>query len=126
MRLLQSRSTLPIALVCAALAAVPASASAAEWQRLGPAPGGASFVVVAGKPYVAYTSAKGVRVAKFTGGSKKWTKVGGPVRHSSSNGVGDPALVGGPHGKLWLAWAEGPGPGGRQVRVATFAKGKWH
>jgi hypothetical protein len=126
MPLLPARSTLSIGLACAALVGVPASAAAADsWQRLGPAPGGESFTVIAGKPYVAYTSGKGVRVAKFTGGAAKWRKVGGPVRHNPRNGVEHPALVAGPHGQPWLTWTEGVGPGAQQVRVARFAKGKW-
>ena len=126
MRPFPSRSTLAITVACAALAGVPpASAAADEWQRLGRAPGGASFAVIGVTPYVAYTSAKGVRVAKFTGGTVKWRKVGGPVRHNRRNGVASPALTAGPHGKAWLTWTEGPGPGARQVRVARFAKGKW-
>jgi hypothetical protein len=120
------KTRLAAALACALLAAVPSSAAAADqWQRLGPAPGGGSFTVIGGKPYVAYTSTKGVRVAKFTGTAGKWRKVGGPLRHSRSNRVDDPAVVMGPHGQAWLTWSEGPGPGGEQVRVARFAKGKW-
>jgi hypothetical protein len=113
------------AVVCMALAAPSGASAAGEWQRLGPAPGGDSFAVVAGTPYVAYTSSAGVRVAKFAGGAGKWSKVGGAVRHHRGDGVAHPNIVAGPGGKAWLTWAEGTNKSGDQVRVARFAKGKW-
>jgi hypothetical protein len=114
------------AVACVALAA-PAGASAASsaWQRLGPAPGGDSFAVIAGTPYVAYTSSAGVRVAKFAGKPGKWRKVGGPVRHRSGNNVQAPTVVAGPGKTPWLTWTEATSKSGHQVRVARFSKGKW-
>lgn len=102
--------------------ATPASAAAGGWQRLGRAPGGDSFAVIAGTPYVAYTTARGVRVARFTG---RWRKVGFAVRHQRGKFLAEPALARGPKGTPWLTWTEGRGPGEKQVRVARYAKGRW-
>jgi hypothetical protein len=113
------------ALACLALA-VPATASAADPpQRLGAAPGGDSFVVIEGTPYVAYASKAGVRVARFTNASPKWAKVGKPVRHSRRTSVRQPDLAVGPGNRPWLTWIEGTNKTGRQVRVARLVRGKW-
>jgi hypothetical protein len=118
-----------VPLICAfaalALASQPAvAATGDEWQRLGAAPGGESFIVNAGTPYVARSTSKGVRVFKLVNVGK-WRQVGSAVRHGRAKFIGDASLVSGPGDKLWLTWVQGPGPGGSQVRVARFSKGKW-
>jgi hypothetical protein len=122
-----TRTRLAVAAATASVAlAAPAAASAAdEWQRLGPAPGGDSFAVIGVTPYVAYTSAAGVRVAKLGTEAGKWRKVGGAVRHRKGNSVRDPEVVEGPGDKPWLTWAERTPKGASQIRVARFLKGKW-
>lgn len=113
-----------VLLTCAAVAAAAPAAGAQSngWQRLGAAPGGDAFALIGGTPYVAKDTSKGVRVWKFAG---KWRKVGAPVRHAHAKFIGDASLASGPGAKPWLAWVEGPGPGGSQVRVARFSHGKW-
>ncbi len=81
--------------------------------------------MIAGAPYVAYTTSKGVRVAKFARTAGKWRNVGKPVRHQGGKFLAEPALAAGPKGKAWLTWTEGAGPGEKQVRVARYVKGKW-
>jgi hypothetical protein len=121
----RARLAAAAAVACVALAAPAGASAAATWQRLGPAPGGNSFAVVAGTPYVTYTSSAGVRVAKFAGTAGKWRKVGGAVRHGRGNAVASPTVVAGPGGKAWLTWTEATRKSGYQVRVARFSNGKW-
>ena len=122
---------LALAAVAGAVTASPAAAATGPdnaADRYGPAPGGDSFAVVSGRPHVAFVRSGGVRVAQLAGFDKTWRTVGGLVRHSAGAKVSDPYLTGGPDGHPWLAWVEtvqskwwDP-----QVRVATFAHGRWH
>lgn len=112
-----------------ALGAVPAGAVPEDpAHRFGAAPGGTSFAVVAGRPTVAYVSHRAVRVQKLAGYDGTWRRVGGLVRHARGSTATAPDLIGGPDGQAWLTWIETAK--GRwwepQVRVATFAHGRWH
>jgi hypothetical protein len=111
-----------------AFSAAPAGAALANGaDRFGRAPGGSSFAVVAGRPYVAYVRHGGVRVAKLAGSDGTWRKVGGIVRHARSSRSSKPDLIGGPDGHPWITWVDTPKrrDWDPQIRVATFVRGHW-
>jgi hypothetical protein len=117
-----------LAPVVFAFSAAPAGAAPANMaDRYGPAPGGSSFAVVAGRPYVAYVRHGGVRVAKLAGADGTWRKVGGIVRHTRTSRSSKPNLIGGPDGHAWITWVDTPKrrDWDPQVRVATFVRGHW-
>src|SRR5204862_3787535 len=92
-----------LALIAAVL--VPAMASAASFQRVGPAPGGDDLAVIKGVPHVAYAASDGVHVAKLTSGNV-WVQVGGAIRHASGFAVSSPSLTNDANGVPWLVWLE--------------------
>ena len=110
------------ALAAAAALALAAPAAHAAPERLGRAPGGDSFAVIAGTPYAAYATRAGVRVVSFSG---RWKKVGKVVVHRKGDAVRDAQVAGGPGGHPWLTWTENTRHKGFQVRVARLAGGRW-
>ena len=110
-----------LALIVAAL--VPAAASAAGFQRVGPAPGGDDLAVIKGVPHVAWAAGDGVHVAKLMTGNV-WVQVGGAIRHASG-AVSSPALTSDANGVPWLVWTERDSNGTPQARVAKLANGSW-
>jgi RTX calcium-binding nonapeptide repeat (4 copies) len=113
-----------LALLVAAL--VPAMASAAAFQRVGPAPGGDDLAVIKGVPYVTWAASNGVHVARLAGGNV-WVPVGGAIRHASGRAVGGPpSLTSDANGVPWIAWTERDSNGTPQARVAKFSNGSWH
>ncbi|HEY0631345.1 MAG TPA: calcium-binding protein [Thermoleophilaceae bacterium] len=113
-----------IALGLLVVALVPATAGAASFQRVGPAPGGGDLAVVKGVPHVAWAAGDGVHVAKLTAGNF-WQTVGAPIRHASGAAVSSPSLTSDANGVLWIVWLEKDSDGVDQARVAKFANGSW-
>jgi hypothetical protein len=111
-----------IGLLLAAL--VPALASAASFQRVGPAPGGDDLAVINGVPHVAYATGGGVRVSKLTTGNV-WVQVGGAIRHTNGAAVSSPSLTSDANGVPWIVWLERDSGGINQARVAKFTNGSW-
>lgn len=108
-------------------ALVPAVANAApEWTRLANPPGGEALTTASGTPYVAYTSAAGVRVARPAPSGDAWQQVGGSIHHTSGAQVFEPDLAQAPDNRIWVTWTELDSDGTRQVRVARLDGSAWH
>ena len=135
----RTRTALTAAIATLAIAASAGAAQAAEtWTQVnGPISAGPVDVLgsvvrppnsdlkrIAGTPYVAWSEAGVVRVAKLVGDTK--VAVGGPLNRDLAADAVGPTLAAGPGDVPWVAWIEDDA-GMDRVRVARFdsSTGAW-